>query len=948
MKQNNIHRKGYDSNSVFDKTYKLAFLLIPFIIVFALGSSLMGIKETLPLVTWVAVLMLIGLTTYPIATKIFTNSGSGGFFLSQVLGLLTTSFIVWTFTYLKIMRFNTLCVVLVLIAVAAFSYGYSPLRNELVNKLGKKGVFERLVIEESIFAIVLVILCYYKGFNPDINGQEKFMDYGFIMSMLRNPKLPANDMWLSGFPINYYYFGQYIYALLIKITGVATGVGYNIAMCSAIAIPFTMAYSIGCMLIDTSRNYGLRCGKYMTQAAGLLSGFAVMIFGNSHSFFYDQESAGHGLLKLFDSWGLKVGNYKGTNPNYSFFYPDSTRYIGYNPDSKVINASGEVTDPGDYTIEEFPFYSYLVGDLHAHVVSTMLVLLIMAVCFALVTKFVVPENASKYAARLANTEEPLFSVDKFKSEIKSVLSLELIVIGLLLGCAQMTNYWDFLIYFIFSSMTLFILNTRTSARFATPAGIIYFVIIIGGILGGYLTSSSLPLLHTVFQLMVVVMSFVLLVMEPCALTRTTSGMSVIFTLSTIAALPFNMNFDMISNALGMTKHHTDPYQLYILWGTHAFVCITFVVFTILFKNYPYRPNSKKKNKSYANNVIGSNDYSNPVQKFFGERNLVDVFVCGMIVVGFLMIIAPEIFYVRDIYTGGYLRANTMFKFCYAAFIILSMAMAYAIIRLFWIVGKSGDYNNVAYALTIAFCVLMIIPAHYTLTSLEQRSGDLKKNNFKTLDGTAYLDTYESGDVAKLGEPNMLAYRDAINWLNNNVSGSPVILESFGLSYTDYNIVSAYTGLPTVRGWQTHEQLWRFHGIIDKETDTLVDDPKHSVWDLLDPRTEAIRDMYGLSMWADAITNDTINYGATLQLKLNDYGIDYNVDPADTTTYSEATKLILQSIIDKYDIEYIIIGDLERAQFNLDNRYTLFELGEVVYSNEQYANGPLYIIKTTPN
>ena len=54
------------------------------------------------------------------------------------------------------------------------------------------------------------ILCYYKGFSPIINGQEKFMDYGFVMSMLRNDELPANDMWLSGYSINYYYFGQYI------------------------------------------------------------------------------------------------------------------------------------------------------------------------------------------------------------------------------------------------------------------------------------------------------------------------------------------------------------------------------------------------------------------------------------------------------------------------------------------------------------------------------------------------------------------------------------------------------------------------------------------------------------------------------------------------------------------------------------------------------------------
>ena len=71
------------------------------------------------------------------------------------------------------------------------------------------------------------------------------MDYGFIMSMLRNDQLPARDMWLAGYQINYYYFGQYIWSVMIKITNVPSGVGYNLAMCSATAIPFAMSFSIG-------------------------------------------------------------------------------------------------------------------------------------------------------------------------------------------------------------------------------------------------------------------------------------------------------------------------------------------------------------------------------------------------------------------------------------------------------------------------------------------------------------------------------------------------------------------------------------------------------------------------------------------------------------------------------------------------------------------------------
>jgi uncharacterized membrane protein len=50
--------------------------------------------------------------------------------------------------------------------------------------------------------------------------------------------------------------------------------------------------------------------------------------------------------------------------------------------------------------------------------------------------------------------------------------------------------------------------------------------------------------------------------------------------------------------------------------------------------------------------------------------------------------------------------------------------------------------------------------------------------------------------------------EAINWLNQNISGQPVILEAVGDSYTTFNQVSMATGLPTVEGWVVHEWLWR--------------------------------------------------------------------------------------------------------------------------------------------
>ena len=149
---------------------------------------------------------------------------------------------------------------------------------------------------------------------------------------------------------------------------------------------------------------------------------------------------------------------------------------------------------------------------------------------------------------------------------------------------------------------------------------------------------------------------------------------------------------------------------------------------------------------------------------------------------------------------------------------------------------------------------------------------------------------------------MVPYAQAVNWFNTNVSGQPVIMESFGESYTDYDFISAYTGLPTVCGWQTHEWLWRFHGIVDEETDLLISDPDYDVWSIyLTPRHTDIRTVY--------------------------------------TTENTAE---IQEIIDRYNVEYIVIGPLERSRFAYDNTERISSLGEVVYS----ADG-VTIVRTTP-
>ena len=882
--------KAYDPRFDSDSPLRFFLLLIPFSIATLLGVLTMGSKDTASCLWWAFFLLLIGLVTLPLAAKLWEDFSSGGFFLSQPMGLIFTCLVLWTLTHLKIFRVNILCIILSAAIVALICYAPKSFRKALANKLNTQGFIEAVVVEETVFLVIFFLMCYFKGFLPDINGQEKYMDYGFIMSIQRNSSLPANDMWLSGKPINYYYFGQYIWAVVVKATGIDTGAAYNIAMCSATAIPFAMSFCIGKFLIEASIKRGFIENKVVKYVAGFLTGCAVSLWGNSHSFYYDENSIGNSLLGVFKKWGLNVGRTDG------FFYPDSTRYIGWNPEV--------TTNGGDFTIEEFPFYSFLVGDLHAHVISMMIVLLITAIILSLLCNVKLP---TKEEAAVRFTLDNLGrGTSRLAPEFEKTITLHLVLCAVLLGCAQMTNYWDFLIYFIFCSMAFLIINIIQTPTFTNISGALIFAVNVGGILLVYLATGDNPLVLYALESILMVAVFLFCVVSPTALPRTSFQMSFLFAFSTLTALPFNLNFDMISNSLGKVKNHSSLYQLFILYGTHIIITVTFMVLVFASKNYRFVSITKarKKDAPKDTDVIGDeNTYYNPIQAFFAKRNLIDVFVCGMTVVGIMLLAAPEIFYVRDIYTAGYLRSNTMFKFTFAAFIILSIAMIYAVVRLVWFVDKHGRYSTSLFALAILFAIMLLVPAHYTMASLKQRSGDLVKTNYKGLDGTKYLEHHASERVNDYYEGNLMSYLECVHWFNSEVKGSPVICEAYGDSYTDNCVISAYTGLPTVFGWQTHEWLWRFHGVVDKQKDVLVSDPARDVWKLyITPRHNDVDNIY------------------------------YSESPED-----------VQALIDKYHIEYIVLGDMERFSYGYDNSEVFAQLGEPVFQS-----GTLVVYKVTPS
>ncbi|MFA5894812.1 MAG: DUF2298 domain-containing protein, partial [Candidatus Shapirobacteria bacterium] len=160
----------------------------------------------------------------------------------------------------------------------------------------------------------------------------------------------------------------------------------------------------------------------------------------------------------------------------------------------------------------------------------------------------------------------------------------------------------------------------------------------------------------------------------------------------------------------------------------------------------------------------------------------DLFVLALIITATILVIIPEIGYIKDIYIYEHRRANTMFKLVYQAFILYSLASGYILIYF---------RKNIL----VKIVILLVVASHlvYPFFAIKSYYG---LNTYKGLWGLQFLQTSYKDNL------------EAIKWLNKNVTGQPVILEAVGDSYTTFGQVSMATGLPTVQGWVVHEWLWR--------------------------------------------------------------------------------------------------------------------------------------------
>jgi len=764
------------------------FLMFGYLGILVVGRVLLK-EEFTEVIKWWFALVMLGVSCLPLTNLLFSGFHDGGFMFSKAIGLAVSGWFLWALSSMHILKFTRTNTIIVVVLVFVINLVFWYLSREVkhiedwkarVTVKSENDATKKVVLAltfELVFLAIFIIGCYVKCFKPEAYGTEKFMDYGFMTSMMRSDYMPPEDFWASGTNLNYYYMGQYMSTFMVKFSGVTVNSGYNLGLMMLMAFCFILSYSIVyevMRLTVTLRNEKKRVeirngnenvvetGRGFTavvcHAAGALAGTAVTFAGNMHyTIFCKIIPAVQNML------GMEVDSY---------WFPDATRYIGYNPE----------TD--DKTIHEFPSYSFVLGDLHAHVTNIMFVLTVLGILYAWLLYRKERMDAVKTGAKI----EPY-------SRLLEVFHPSIIMVGFFIGLFQITNYWDFPIYFVVAGAVILFSNA-------------------------------------------VIHKF-----EKETLILTALHAAVVLGMGVIVSFLFNLKFDSMAKGIALCTDHTPLYQLAVLWGLPVTVLVCYLVSTIC-KKKKEEPYQRKKGSKLL------------LFQFIDRLSLPELFIITIGLCAAGLVLMPELIYVVDIY-GGHKRANTMFKFTYQAFIMFGLMMGYVITK-FILLAKNG--KQIVCGVLTGFLLLGTVG--YLGKSVESWFGDIKdQSRFQGLDAAAFVNKENIYDAG------------AVDWINENIEGRPVMLEAHGNSYTYANRISTLTGLPTILGWHTHEWLWK-----DDYT------------------------------WVEARKADV------------------------QTIYTSADVNVVKELLNTYEVSYIYVGDEEHNAYAV-NDALLQTLGEIVFRND---------------
>ncbi len=753
----------------------------------------------LPVLSWLLVVQAMSLVVLPIAFVLLRGLPDRGYLLAKPLGLLLVSLVVWLLASYRLLEFSLASIAAAFAAIAAVSIALLVSRRREIGDFVARS-WRGLLVGEAVFLAAFLAFVVVRMANPDLwhshLGGEKPMDMAYLNAVLKSSYMPPYDPWFSGGYINYYYWGQFMVATLVRATGIDPAVAFNLAVPLFFALTAGAAYSIVYNLAsapvipakslprtrygagiqgdegrvphnpeptsvpDTgqeSRNHRSSAeirprlaGLALSPAGAGLAGAAfVVVLGNLDG----------AVQVVGGAWRVLVQNM----PAASFDFWRSTRVMP--------------PDPPGHEITEFPFFTFLFGDLHAHLMALPFTLLAIGLSLAVVM-----------SGRGGGESGP--------SRWGPAEIARLALLGLAIGSLRAINTWDVPVYMLLAAAAVF--------------------------LAAYFRNGGLNLQ---------------VIAESGAKTV------IVAAVGFLAFLPYHASTETFFTSVEATTNQTVLWQFLLIHGLFVFIVASHLLLDLHGYWLPswrllWSRAGESRAKlvplgiaivlaaylalSFLTGVTGSTIPFAALllviavasgMKHLASRSpdarhvtFVTVLVCGALCV----VIGLDIFRVE----GDIDRMNSVFKLYLQVWVLLAVASAYLVWRIFrtGMAARAmpGPWGR-AWGWALALLVLgaAIYPVLGTQARLRTRFDVLPL----TLDGTAYMRTTVYNDAN--GPIDLSADYDGIRWLQDNVQGSPVVLEGLTPNYRWGGRVSVYTGLPAVVGWRWHQeqQRWGYRGAV---------------------------------------------------------------------------------------------------------------------------------------
>jgi YYY domain-containing protein len=806
------------------------------------------------LLLWYGFVFLLGLVAYPIVRHALVGFGAYSYPLGRVVGLVLLAWRSWMGGSIGV-PYTRLSIGVALLIVAGAGVGLWMMRKEQF-KEDWNAHRKFFVTVEILFLLFFIIDLLIRLGNSDMwhpsKGGERPMDFSYFNAILKSESFPPYDPWFAGGYINYYYYGFVIVGTPVKLLGIVPSLAYNFILPTLFAMVATGAFTVGFNLLEGLRSsddeenpsFGFQPNSLIGGLAASVMAVFVGNLGTLKTIFegLQKVAAPNGSIPIDATFVQKwtwafdgFGKIFMSNMQHMFDQNIAALTLPVGRGEWLWNPS-RIMPPGPGNeITEFPLFTFLYSDLHAHMIVMPLTLFIIAWSLAFV----------KSHAAMRRME----------------WGVTLFIGALFIGALKPTNTWDLYAFLPFAAVAvLYAINRHFewNGRFNLPDWAGRLILSAAFVVGMYLLGSLMysPFDHWYSQGYGSIDRW----------TASHTSLSVYLThwglfLFIITCWLVWETREWMANTPLSDLQYLKPFRLAI-----EIALALFIALLVLF--------------AYEGVVIAW--IALPLAAWAGVLTLrpsmpgVKRSVLFMIGTGLALTLAVE----NITLVGDIGRMNTVFKIYMQAWMLFAVSAGASFAWLLpaflqWNKGWRIFYQVGLYSL-LAGAFL------FTLTATTDKISDrMTPTAPRILDGMTYMNYSEhwDGQVMDLSED----YR-AIRWLQDNVQGSPVIVEANCTEYRWCVRMTMYTGLPGVVGWNWHQRQQR----------TRIP--------------------------SEVITNRVVEIG---------------------TFYTTNDIQSARDFLDKYDVKYIIVGQLERNVYpvveGVEDGLLKFEKYEGKYWRAMYTD-----------